>query len=194
MTRQNYYARRRHRQRRAVDEELILGLVRGERQVQPRLGTRKLQVVLADALTAAGVTVGRDRFFEVLRGGQLLVASLPKEYPRTTNSYHYLPVFKNLIKARTVTQPNEVWVSDLTYLRTREGFLYLALLTDKYSRKIVGYHCGDRKRSAQVPGASPGDCGRGREGFGNARAVQNAFTQIAARQAERLTREPFRRH
>lgn len=143
MTRQNYYARRRQRQRRQVDDELILGLVRGERQLQPRLGTRKLRVVLADALATAGVAVGRDRFFEVLRGGQLLVAPLPKEYPRTTNSYHCLPVFENLIKDRVVTQPNEVWVSDLTYLRTREGFLYLALVTDKYSRKIVGYHCGD---------------------------------------------------
>ena len=143
MTRQNYYARRQHRQRRAVDEELVLRLVRGERQVQPRLGTRKLQVVLARTLAAAGVAVGRDRFFEVLRGGQLLVAPLPKEYPRTTSSYHCLPVFRNLIKARTLTRPNEVWVGDLTYLRTREGYLYLALLTDKYSRKIVGYHCGD---------------------------------------------------
>lgn len=143
MTRQNYYARRQHRQRRQVDAELILGLVRGGRQLPPRLGTRKLRVVLAGALATAGVAVGRDRFFEMLRGGPLLVAPLPQEYPRTTNSYHCLPVFQNLIKARVVTQPNEVWVSDRTYLRTREGFLYLALVTDKYSRKIVGYHCGD---------------------------------------------------
>ncbi len=143
MSRQNYYARRQQRQRRQVDEELIVGLVQAERQLQPRLGTRKLQVLLARPLAAAGVAVGRDRLFEVLRGKQLLVEPLPKEYPRTTQSYHCLPVFENLIKARVVSRPNEVWVGDLTYLRTREGFLYLALLTDKYSRKIVGYHCGD---------------------------------------------------
>jgi putative transposase len=72
-----------------------------------------------------------------------LLAPLPKEYPQTTDSYHCLPVFANLVKDREVKQPNEVWVSDLTYLRTAEGFLYLALVTDKFSRKIVGYHCGD---------------------------------------------------
>jgi transposase InsO family protein len=143
MSRQNYYARRRARQRAVVDAGLITSLVQAERQVQPRLGTRKLRVVLKGALAKAGVAVGRDRFFEVLRGGGLLLAPLPKEYPRTTNSYHCLPVFTNQIKDRVLCQPNEVWVSDLTYLRTAEGFLYLALVTDKFSRKIVGYHCGD---------------------------------------------------
>jgi len=143
MSRQNYYARRRARQRREVDAGLITSLVQAERQVQPRLGTRKLRVVLKVALAEAGVAVGRGRFFEVLRAGGLLLAPLPKEYPQTTNSYHCLPVFTNQIKDRVLSQPNEVWVSDLTYLRTAEGFLYLALVTDKYSRKIVGYHCGD---------------------------------------------------
>ena len=143
MSRQNYYARRTRRQRAVVNAGLITSLVQAERRVQPRLGTRKLRVVLKAALTEAGVVVGRDRFFEVLRGGGLLLAPLPKEYPRTTNSYHCLPVFTNRIKDRVLSQPNEVWVSDLTYLRTEEGFLYLALVTDKYSRKVVGYHCGD---------------------------------------------------
>jgi transposase InsO family protein len=143
MSRQNYYARRRARQHAVVDAGLITSLVQAERQVQPRLGTRKLRVVLKGALAKAGVAVGRDRFFEVLRGGGLLLAPLPKEYPQTTNSYHCLPVFTNQIKDRVLCQPNEVWVSDLTYLRTAEGFLYLALVTDKFSRKIVGYHCGD---------------------------------------------------
>ncbi len=57
-------------------------------------------------------------------------------------------MFPNQIKARVLTQPNQVWVSDLTYLRTREGFLYLSLVTDKYSRKIVGYHCGESLAAA----------------------------------------------
>jgi transposase InsO family protein len=143
MSRQNYYARRQVRQAQAVDAGLITELVRAERQVQPRLGTRKLRVVLQGALAKAGVEVGRDRFFAVLRRGGLLLAPLPKEYPQTTRSYHCLPVFRNLVKDLKLSQPNEVWVSDLTYLRTREGFLYLALVTDKFSRKIVGYHCGD---------------------------------------------------
>jgi transposase InsO family protein len=65
------------------------------------------------------------------------------QYPHTTQSYHKLPVFRNLAKELEVKAPNEVWVSDLTYLRTMEGFLYLALITDKYSRKIVGWNVGD---------------------------------------------------
>ena len=143
MSRQNYYARRRARQAQAVAAGLVTELVRAERRVQPRLGTRKLRVVLQGALAKAGVQLGRDRFFGVLRRAGLLLAPLPKEYPQTTSSSHYLPVFANLVKDRAVKQPNEVWVSDLTYLRTGEGFLYLALVTDKFSRKIVGYHCGD---------------------------------------------------
>jgi transposase InsO family protein len=143
MSRQNYYARRQVRQAQAVDAGLITELVRAQRQVQPRLGGRKLRVVLKGALARAGVQLGRDRFFTVLRQSGLLLAPLPKEYPQTTNSSHCLPVFKNLVKDQAVSRPNEVWVSDLTYLRTAESFLYLALVTDKYSRKIVGYHCGD---------------------------------------------------
>jgi putative transposase len=147
MSRQNYYARRRLRQRRAVDEELVAGLVRQERHLQPRLGARKLRVLLRGPLGEAGVSLGRDRFFEVLRRQGLLLEPKRSQTPRTTQSYHRLPVFTNLIKERTVSQPNEVWVGDLTYLRTEEGFMFLALLTDKMSRQIVGYHCGDSLES-----------------------------------------------
>ncbi len=143
MSRQNYYARRKQRQRRAVDEELVVQLVQQERKLQPRLGTRKLQVLLERPLAEAGVQLGRDRFFEVMRRHQLLLERRRSEYPRTTNAYHNLPVFTNQIKDLQVHAPNEVWVGDLTYLRTEEGFMYLALLTDKMSRHIVGYHCGD---------------------------------------------------
>jgi len=143
ITRQNYYARRQARQRREVDGELVAQLVKRERQLQPRLGTRKLQHLLRDELTAAGVRMGRDRMFEELRDRDLLLEPIRAEYPSTTQSYHNLPVFQNLVKAKELRAPNEVWVSDLTYLRTEEGFLYLALVTDKFSRKIVGYHCGD---------------------------------------------------
>jgi putative transposase len=73
----------------------------------------------------------------------LLLKRRRAEYPRTTNSYHSLPVFVNRVKDLKPTKANQVWVGDLTYLRTSIGFLYLALLTDKVSRKIVGYHCGD---------------------------------------------------
>lgn len=143
MTRQNYYARRQHRQRREVDGELVAGFVKRERQLQTRLGTRKLYYLLKEELKQAGVRMGRDRMFEELRKRDLLLRPIPAQYPHTTQSYHNLPVFRNLVAKTVVTKPNEVWVSDLSYLRTKEGYLYLALITDKYSRKIVGWHVGD---------------------------------------------------
>lgn len=147
LTRQNYYTGRRRRERRKVDGALVAELVVKERQIQPRIGTRKLQVILKEQFKQAGVKIGRDRLFEELRQRDLLVKKQRSEYPRTTNSEHSLPVFRNLIKDRTVAKANEAWVSDITYLRTDEGFLYLALLTDSYSRKIVGYHCADTLES-----------------------------------------------
>jgi len=143
MTRQNYYARRKQRQRRAVDGELVAGLVRRERRLQPRLGARKLRHMLKAELEQAGVRMGRDRMFEELRKRDLLLEPMRAPYPQTTQSGHNLPVFRNLVQGRELTAPNEVWVSDLSYLRTLEGFLYLALITDKYSRKVVGWHVGD---------------------------------------------------
>jgi putative transposase len=143
MTRQNYYARRQQRQRRTVAGELVAGLVQRERRLQPRLGTRKLHHMLGAELKAAGVRLGRDRMFAELRKRDLLLKPLPAPYPHTTQSYHNLPVFRNVIKDKELKAANEVWVSDLSYLRTVEGYLYLALITDKYSRKIVGWHVGD---------------------------------------------------
>ena len=118
-------------------------LVLEERKLQPRLGGRKLHSLYKGQWEKAGVKLGRDRFFEVLRERGLLLEPRRSEYPRTTNSYHSLPVFTNRAKDVQITKANQVWVGDLTYLRTKMGFLYLALLTDKASRKIVGYHCGD---------------------------------------------------
>jgi transposase InsO family protein len=153
MSRQNYYGRRRQRQRRQADGELVASLVKRERRQQPRLGTRKLYYLLKPELKRAGVRLGRDRMFEELRQRGLLVEPLPASYPRTTQSYHNLPVFRNLVKEKEVKAPNEVWVSDLSYLRTQEGFLYLALITDKYSRKIVGWHVGDNLEAVRCVSA-----------------------------------------
>lgn len=142
MTRQNYYKQRQQRSRRKVDESLIISLVRRERQQQPRLGCRKIHWLLRDELREAGVEVGRDRMFEVLRNHGMLVKPLPKA-PRTTYSRHSLPVFRNLIAELEMTNSNQIWVSDVTYIHTWEDFEYLTLITDLHSHKIVGYHCGE---------------------------------------------------
>ena len=142
MSRQNYYAARRLRRRRLIDEALILELVKRERRMQPRLGGRKvLHLVQAD-MKDAGVSIGRDRFFELLAEHDMLVVPKPGT-PHTTNSRHCLPVFHNLLAGRILQGPNEAWASDLTYIRTGEGYLYAALITDVFSRKIVGFHISD---------------------------------------------------
>ncbi len=128
--------------RREVDEAMIEELVKRERRQQPCLGGRKLLHLIRADLQEAGVEIGRDRFFEVLAEKSLLVVRKPGR-AHTTNSRHSLPVFHNLLTDRYFDSPNQVWVSDLTYIRTDEGFLYAALITDKVSRKIVGAHIGD---------------------------------------------------
>jgi putative transposase len=143
MSRQNYYARRRQRVRHQLDGELIKWMVERERAVQPRVGGRKLYKMLEPQLATAGIKIGRDRFFGVLAQHNLLLEPQPAAYPCTTHSCHNLPLFRNEIKELNLSGANQVWVSDITYLRTKEGYMYLALITDKWSRKIVGYHCAD---------------------------------------------------
>lgn len=142
MTRQNFYKRRRQRRRRGVEEELIVQLVRQERAVQPRLGGRKLRHMLCGELVKAGVRVGRDRFFQTLGKHGLLIAR-PARSARTTDSRHSFRVYENLLKDRSLTGPHQALVSDITYLRTTEGFLYLCLVMDAFSRAIVGFDCSD---------------------------------------------------
>lgn len=141
MSRQNYYKTRKKRACQAIDEALIKRLVLDERALHPRMGGRKLLKILSPKLSKYGVSVGRDRFFKVLKRHNLLVEKLSSS-PRTTNSYHTLPVFLNKVKDKDLTGTNQVWAADITYLRKRDTFMYLSLITDMYSRKIVGYHLG----------------------------------------------------
>jgi len=112
------------------------------RKSLPREGVRKLKKSLKDEFNNANLKVGRDTLFNVLRKHQML--TLRKKYSaRTTNSYHRFYKYNNIIKDLDVSRPNQVWVSDITYIRTVRGFCYLALITDMHSRKIVGYDLSD---------------------------------------------------
>jgi len=142
MTRANWYKVRKHRKRRRIDDELIVELVKQERQVQPRIGGRKLHEVLESELRDFNAWIGRDRFFNVLRENELLVPQLPRS-SKTTNSRHTLPIVHNLVKDMEPTEPNQIWVSDITYIRIEDSFVYLSLIMDRFSRKIVGSHCGN---------------------------------------------------
>jgi transposase InsO family protein len=143
MSRANYYKARRVRAVREVDEAHIEQLVRAVRAVQPRLGGRKLYHILKEKLAQEGIKLGRDKFFAILRRRGLLLERLPAFTPATTNSRHSLPVFHNTVKDMELTGPDQAWAADITYIRTGEGFLYLALIHDLWSRKIAGWYGGD---------------------------------------------------
>jgi putative transposase len=142
MSRQNYYKQRSQRQRCQVDENLVLSLIRRERAVQPKLGTRKLLHLLKREMLSAGVYVGRDRLFGILGKSHLLIQRRRRGC-RTTDSRHGFGVYVNLLKDAVLTSPHQALVSDITYIRTDEGFMYLSLVMDAYSRAVVGYDCSD---------------------------------------------------
>lgn len=133
LSRQAYYQGRRTRSRRACDGQRVIQAVRQERQIQPRIGTRKL----IKMLKREGINIGRDRLFTLLREEDMLVQP-KKKLVRTTYHDESLPVYRNLLYELEATLPHQVWVSDITYIVTDEGFVYLSLITDLVSRMIVG--------------------------------------------------------
>ena len=123
-------------------ESDVIKLVNQSRKILPREGTRKLMKSLHNDFQKQHLKVGRDQLFRILRNNGLLVRR--KKYSsRTTNSYHRFYKYNNIIKDLKINRPNQVWASDITYIRTINGFCYLALITDMHSRKIVGYDLSD---------------------------------------------------
>ena len=115
----------------------------------PQAATSSWDPKTAQNDSAYGRQAGRDKLFDTLRNNHLLVKPA-KNFTRTTNSFHRFRTYSNLIKDREVSAPNQVFVSDITYLDTQEGFCYLALVTDLYSRKIVGW---DLSQSLSIEGS-----------------------------------------
>lgn len=111
------------------------------REKQKRLGGRKLLSMISP-LMPEGESIGRDAFFDLLRRNGMLVRKR-RTRAFTTNSYHWLHKYPNLIKEFSPKGPNQLWVSDITYIKTSAGFVYLYLITDAYSRKIVGWHLSE---------------------------------------------------
>lgn len=118
----------------------VIELVKEIRQQMPRIGTRKLYYLLEPKLNL--LSVGRDRLFRILKANHMLI--IPKRsYRITTNSHHRFRKHKNRIEQLAITRPEQVWVSDITYLGNRENPCYLSLVTDAYSKLIVGYNVSE---------------------------------------------------
>lgn len=116
--------------------EQVVALVKSVRNRMPRLGGKKLYHILKEELSDIGV--GRDKLFDILRANHMLI-NPKRQYHVTTNSHHRFRKHKNLIEGLSVSRPEQVWVSDITYIGEREYPQYLALVTDLYSKKVVGY-------------------------------------------------------
>lgn len=138
ISRQAYYLAHHNAKRTNISHMVVLALVAEFRAAVPMLGTRKLLHMLGPELKKHDIKMGRDQLFELLRFHGLLMRRR-KRYVKTTNSHHWLKRYPNLTKHMLLSAPEQLWVSDITYIRTLDGFSYLSLITDAYSRKIVGY-------------------------------------------------------
>lgn len=149
MSRQAFYKQAQRDMERDRKAALACEFVQRERARQPRIGTRKLHYLLRQD----GIRIGRDRLFEILRGQRLLVPHR-RAYHKTTQSHHRFRCHPNLLKPgidQVVPQRAEqVWVADITYLPVQTGEAYLSLVTDAYSRKVVGYQVHEDLKTASV--------------------------------------------
>ncbi len=139
VSRQAYYIFNKRSMRNKLRDEYILEIVKAIRRVHPRMGVRKLHEIMKPEMQRCKIKMGRDALFDLLSDNQLLIRKRRRKI-KTTISYHRYRKHKNLIKDFTPYKNNQLWVSDLTYIRIGNGFSFLFLVTDAYSRKIVGYH------------------------------------------------------
>ena len=140
-SRQAYYQRSKYNYKEEVKEEILLQLVEKQRELMPKVGGRKLLELIQPRLPTE-LSIGRDSFFDFLRRHGLLVGKRRRRV-KTTYSNHWLHKYPNLIKEFVPLSANQLWVSDITYIDTAVGFVYLNLITDAYSRKIVGWSVGE---------------------------------------------------
>ena len=153
LSRQAYYQGRQRNAERGERAEAVVRLVNEHRIRQPRLGTRKLHHLLREPLEKVGIALGRDAMFDVLRNARMLVPTR-RAYHKTTDSHHRFRRHPNLVKEGPqqikVTRSEQLWVADITYLPTADKFVYLSLVTDAHSRKIVGWHVHPSLQTEEV--------------------------------------------
>lgn len=138
--RQVYYRKIRRRAGKQSKAGQVVAMIMEIRKSMPRIGVRKLYYLLFNKLRQ--LKIGRDKFFDILRANHLLIQP-KRSYHVTTNSHHRFRKHRNLILDIVINRPEQVWVSDITYIGKREKPCYLSLVTDAYSKKIMGYYVAD---------------------------------------------------
>jgi putative transposase len=138
-SRQAYYEYKTDNEKETIQNMLILKLVSEIRKDLPRSGVPQLMQLLKIPFAEHGIQIGRDALYTLLgEHGYLLRYRRRKAY--TTNSNHAYKKYPNIIRNMEILKPHTLWVSDITYIRLEKCFAYLSIITDAYSRKIVGYH------------------------------------------------------
>ncbi|QVY67496.1 IS3 family transposase [Polaribacter sp. Q13] len=140
ISKQAFYKRLKTQENKRLNDEKVIEMIQEYRKlVGMRTGGIKLYDELKQDFIKQGIKIGRDKLYDVLRLHNLLVPKL-KNYVTTTNSNHQFRKYKNLIKDQVPTRPEQLWVSDITYIKTDNGHNYLAIVTDAYSKQIMGYN------------------------------------------------------
>jgi len=142
-SRQAFYKYVKHEEKEALQHDLILQEVLRIRKMLKRLGTRKLLFKMDGFMREHHIEIGRDAMFDLLATHKLLIRKRKRRVPITTFSDHWMRKYPNLIVDFIPTTPNQVWVSDITYITLKNDFAYLSLITDAYSRKIVGFYLSE---------------------------------------------------
>ncbi len=152
ISKQAYYQRIKSDKEQEMQNEKVLQGVAKIRQIMPQTGTRKLYEHLRPFLLQNDIKMGRDALFSLLRQKGLLVRRT-KRFHITTDSKHFFYKSPNLLKNLEITHAEQVFVSDITYIKTDEGPAYLALVTDPYSKKLMGWSLDDNMKVSMVKDA-----------------------------------------
>jgi putative transposase len=128
---------------------MIKSRIQSVRSQMPRIGTRKLYYLLKEDFLRDGIEIGRDRLFDILREEGLLIVR-KKKHTRTTDSSHWMRKYPNLVKGIRLRRPEQVWVADITYLALNDRYCYLHLITDAYSKRIMGYCISENLAATQT--------------------------------------------
>jgi transposase InsO family protein len=138
ISRQSYYKNIKYQKKVIIEDHIVLQMIASRRKDHPRMGVRKLYFMIKAEMAGMNIKMGRDALFDLMASEHMLVQRRKRKHI-TTNSNHWYRKYPNLIRGIIPNGPNQIWVSDITYIKTPEEVLYLFLITDAYSKKILGY-------------------------------------------------------
>jgi transposase InsO family protein len=151
-SRQSFYKHLKTTEKMLIEDHIVLQMVLSIKKDHPRMGTRKIYHLIKSDLEMSNIKMGRDSLFDLMAANKLLVTKRKRKH-NTTNSNHVYRKYPNLIKEIEPDGPNQIWVSDITYIKSGQEFVYLFLITDAYSKKILGHKLANTLDSSHAVNA-----------------------------------------